>query len=723
MENQIPQEFQETISLRSKLFGKAKEKPLIFLLAFIVFLGVVMSSAVLVTKDPNTDPDEKNPNSKFISNDSIVYGYWADNSSVIDVVDLSNGENANLAVLPFNIKHVKVIDSDNISYINNTDERDYGSEIIIRTLSSKAEKTIIKADKDFGIDDYRISPNKRYAAVWEVSPPDGSTELIGGRSRVYTVDVNNITNKHLIYDQSSGPGQPVDYPIAITNTGELFTDKFLPNSGAGWGYGMSASDFTGTSKQMLVNMENGTISSQPMVSRDGTKLVFSGYDGSKGPGDEELDGYRRAMIVPNTVETFNLLNRERKKIVDAEADINYVDVRWDLLKDEILYSRISKNPINNGTFSLNTAINISDEINSVDTEAPNNQILTRIYGSLSNNKSLVITEETAQDYLGNLGGKYSSLVSSMFAQDNKGQKQEIKLNSSLSQIIDVLGSNIYSNLTGDTEESKKQLQLYSFELKPTLAPKRSEQQANPPKNKTPFVNPTTCGAKSVKLCNVLMEKDYPLDVMKNRQWNNNYPEDDEFFGCTLKAWLDLQGSCYDSPLYLYGAEGSRIGINIGTPIYSVNTNYSPSTGFDVVLGKNGKFYANGESVFSLEFDYKPAIKITKPEKGYAVSKKYVEKTISSIAKGLVLNEKETEDTIASVKQKITSDYVFISFYDHEISQKILPIAFSLVPDTYRNIVFYIENLSEKPNASYEPPIVEKILRNGFTAIEISFIVK
>lgn len=81
------------------------------------------------------------------------------------------------------------------------------------------------------------------------------------------------------------------------------------------------------------------------------------------------------------------------------------------------------------------------------------------------------------------------------------------------------------------------------------------------------------------------------------------------------------------------------------------------------------------------------------------------------------------DTLNFVKDKAISPYVFISLFDDQTSKKILPLMISPVPDIYRNIVFYIENLDKNPNVSYVAPTIERIERKGFTAIEISFIVR
>lgn len=77
---------------------------------------------------------------------------------------------------------------------------------------------------------------------------------------------------------------------------------------------MSVASFDGSQKQDLNQMKNGTYGTQPALSPDGTKLVFSGYDGTFGAGDAIKNGYRQALLTPNTVETLGVNSLAREKI-------------------------------------------------------------------------------------------------------------------------------------------------------------------------------------------------------------------------------------------------------------------------------------------------------------------------------------------------------------------------------------------------------------------------
>jgi len=234
-----------------------------FVVSIAIFIAVLGAGAYTVTNTNNNSGDNGNQNpSAFIplANKTVVYGYWTDKNSFIEAVDLQSGSIYSLATLDLNIKKVIPISPDSIIFINKIDAMDYGKEISIFYYASKVISPIISAAEGYGIDDYVISPNKKYLATWEISVPENSQGLIGGASRVYTVDLINPQRKNLIYDEPIGRGLFIHYPLAILDNGELYLDKFEPNNGAGWANGVSVSDFLGSvsSKKDISLMSAGT---------------------------------------------------------------------------------------------------------------------------------------------------------------------------------------------------------------------------------------------------------------------------------------------------------------------------------------------------------------------------------------------------------------------------------------------------------------------------------
>jgi hypothetical protein len=246
---------------------------------------------------------------------------------------------------------------------------------------------------------------------------------------------------------------------------------------------------------------------------------------------------------------------------------------------------------------------------------------------------------------------------------------------------------------------------------------------DPPREETPDNRPL-CTNFAVPRCNAAMGRSYNeyIGVVYDGQLK---AIDNEYHKCLTEelGHLTIQGNCQDSPLYLYGPEGLSVDVTIHTEIYN-DTPKSQDGEYSVILGRDGLFRYKNSTYRSISYDYNVAIKrLPELKQGYIVTDKNVEKVVRQIATQFGLNEKETYDTVRDISSKVTSEFAFISFYDHKTSHAILPLTFNPKPDTYRNIAFYIENLDQKPNFSVQAPKIEKITRHGFTAIEISHIVE
>lgn len=193
-------------------------------------------------------------------------------------------------------------------------------------------------------------------------------------------------------------------------------------------------------------------------------------------------------------------------------------------------------------------------------------------------------------------------------------KKNINLGSELIQFIDIKRQDYFSlsnllQISADREND--QLQLQTFGLKPSLAPQRIAQQSNrkPNSNLDKYCQQGpdcqyTCGDLAKQQCAALVG-------------GNTGTTSAAFLGCRYRTQKTLRktGTCYDSPLYLYGQEMSNVFIYSATPLYPSNTDYSPATGLKVTLNGDGSFTSDKERVFSFKFDYETAIKIEKPTKG------------------------------------------------------------------------------------------------------------
>ena len=683
----------------------------IFVAIFVLFAVATALSLRPGQGGPNST-EKANEKKTSLANNTIVYGHWTNDSSIVRSKDLSTGVDTVLATLPLNIKHVKIISSNKIAYIKGTDEYDHGKEIVIRNTKDNSEQTVVVSDNNYGIDDYVISPNGQFISSWElVISQNGSVS--GGRSRVYSVRVGGT--KNLLYDDAAGPGLSVHYPLAITDSGEVFTDKFLPNSGAGYGYGISFSSFDGGIKEEILELQNGNYSTQPILSPNGKYLAFAGYDGSKGPGTEDVDGARRAIVSPNTVDVFDLSTRQKTTLVPAKDGILYPFVFWDQSNNSVIFSQVSKNEQSTGTYIVDIKKNVAS--------APD------IFSSLQGGKFLEIQPVSEETALGNLGSKYAPSISGMNVYDPSSSKRDkIDIQGGYIQFIALKGVNYFKNsMAGDSAEtssSKKQLKLDTFALKPTLSEKREKQQSETPQPKNPppeYKPPIKCDETAAKICNELLGTDFDpkvFDSTDNVAYNKCYREQGK------KILGGAVSTCGDSPLYLYGTEGTRLKVKVGTPIYLPNVFYDPVVGFDITLGKGGSFTANNREIQSLVFDYKLAVKkVIAPTSGFLVEKEDLPHTLQKISSGFGLNEIETDDLVKYAKQNITKQYIMVGYYDGQTSKKILPLFFDPAPDNYHNIVFYFKQYDNRPLIKLEEPSISKLERNGFTAIEISYILK
>lgn len=681
-------------------------------LLFLFILGT--SFVVKKTVDNKREPVTKAEKNNALGDGTVVYGYWNSNSSIIEAMDLSTGKELAIATLGKDIKHIKVTNNHAFFYLDKTDVHDYGSELVLRDIETNTNSTIIKADTNFGIDDYVISSDGKYAAVWEVGVSSQSQQFAGSPSRVYTIKVES-GNKNLIYDESSKNGETVHYPIAITDDGSLFTDKFLPNSGAGWGYGMSVSDFSGHDKKDIISMENGTYSSQPIVSPDGNSFAFAGYSGKDGV--TVTGGFRKALIKADTIEIFDLNTMRRRKIPANIDNALYSKLHWDDLSGNLFFQAIQKTNggVESSTYSYNPAGNSVEKLPDISQM----DFLAR-----TGNNHFITGQKLQDDSgVGNLGPTYTQSLNKLYNADIGTLSQKsLPISQSPVQLVDILPSKYFPIVEkkGDVlTRSDQQLKLQTFEVKPTLAPRRLTQQSEPvpqPIDAPPTTPFPSCRDITYPQCNQLLGTNYSTSK------DLSEIPDKAFADCMWKAQSEVSDHCEDSPLYLYGKEGTNINITIGTKISNTNVSFNNNS-VKTQIGKDNHILVEGKLLNNISYDYVSKVKrFVQPVEGYITAKKDITAKIEDIALAFGFNKVETEDLI-NYAGKIDSPYLFISFYDQVTSQEILPLYFDPAPATYRNIVFYFKKLNFEPKIIPQRPKIVPVVRRGLTAIEISYIVR
>lgn len=723
----------------------------IILLAFLIFFLSPKRTSKPSPEIPrfspspiaNYVPAQFTPSSSFPY--TLVYGVWSGNNSLIKSYDLSTGQTSTLATLPSTIKKVSFISADQILYINKTNDQDYGQELILYSLNNKSSQVILTADSQFGIDEYVNSPNKKYLAVFEVSLAANASKLLGAPTRSYSLDITTSQAKNLIFDEVSSESNPIHFPVAITDSGETYFDKFLPNSGAGWAYGISVSSFDGSTKEDVASMANGTYGTRPVLSPKGDSLIFAGYDGQKGDGTALVDGFRRSIIAANTVELFDFQTKTRQPLVNLSNENTYSFVDIDKLTGKIIFIKLSKNQADTGTYLYNLDSQTAKKVSKQD----NQNILSLV----DKNNILIATTDPSQSTVGNLGQTYSASVTHFYLVDSfTNQSQMIKLTDSLMQFIDVQPLKVLGTSSQVLAEStsNKTLQLSPLTIKPPLAEIRTGINNDPPPPpppplplppppsqptvppiiippKTPPVRqaPMRCDLYRAVQCAAIIGAD-----INQCRYVPNDPDipyqdcgfsDDVFWPLVfcVRANNPRAKGCFASPLYLYGEAGQRVKVNINTAIYSPNTSYQD--GLDITLQGNGDLNVDGQIVESIAYDFEPGIRrFIIPKTGSVASRQSLSEVLTYYAQKLGLNEKETSDLISRAQSLIISPYVFVSFFDEQTSKQILPLSFKPEPQTYINIVFYFKELYEPLDLTPLPPIFPQIKeRQGLTAVEIS----
>lgn len=743
MENNYPLDQ----SNQSKL--NVSPKSLIMLLgAVLLFSSLIFYGFWNISSNQNNnheqDSEAKNNNQKLESPHTLVYGNWTSSKAEIKAFNMTTQQERLIASLPIEVKKVTVLSSDEIMFINHTDTYDQGETIDIYSFSTKTSRTIIQASSGVKIDDYVLSPNKRYLATWEVANSSENSTLLGGKSQVYTIDLQNPTIKNLIFDEAPTSQNPVHYPSGITDNGQLFADRFLPNSTAGWAHGMSSSSLSGNPKSTLSNMQQGSYGTKPVISPDGKYLAFAGYDGTYGDGTNITEGFRQALVTPNTVDILDTDTLERTTLPGLPDDAYFPFVSWNS-NHEIVFYAVGNSQEESGLYNYDLLTNSYDIVDKGDYKF--------FETSLSDGKLLVGDKNENSAVLGNLGRTYQSPFTNFYIFDpNTSNSYKLPTNSNFAQFIDVLPNdyipdNIGDEISSNTQNSDKSLQMGYFPIKESLEENRQDQQQNPIEEDdevepTPTSTPTPTipqGRERQPVTFVTSPPTTPKPTSSEPQEEKIYcnsiaasicikkhPVKNHEYGVCVQdtiPQLRESGQCNSSPLYLYGPEGLNVKATIHTPIFDSNAKHNRNT-YDITLGKNGEMFVSGSVYQGISYNYTPALRrIKQPNYGAIVKRSEVKKVLKAYAQKLGLNTKETNDLLIDGEKAARDEFVMVSFFDHKTSHAILPITFSPKPDVYRNIVFYFKNFKTKPQFSLNTPTFEKITRKGITAIEISIIIE
>ncbi len=391
--------------------------------------------ATPVTRDPD-DPQKM-----------MIYGTWTGQTTVVRGVDIGSSESLNIATLPLEVKKISVLSSQNLMYIDQVDTKELGRRITIYNLKTKTSSQSIPASSGYGIEDYALSPDKKYITIWEVQFGSTTQSLLGGKSRIYAIDLSRPTVKNILYDETVSTTIPIHYPIGILNNGTVFADTLIPsgtNGSKDWAYGMSVVDFDGTNKRDIESMKKGTYGTQPALSPDGKYLLFAGYDGSKG---NDPAG-RQAIMTPNTIDVLNTESLKRFTLPNLSSTNTYPTVSWESQTGRIFFAQFSLDTQKTNSFSYDLGKQKPTEI-VIPIEGDSR------YGyveQLNDAKALIGAQDLDPSNLGNLGNAPAYAYTQLALLDVQTSKVNfVSVQDAFVQYITVLPTTYFKSTLGEAQ--------------------------------------------------------------------------------------------------------------------------------------------------------------------------------------------------------------------------------------------------------------------------------
>lgn len=207
---------------------------------------------------------------------------------------------------------------------------------------------------------------------------------------------------------------------------------------------MSVVNFDGSNKQDIAGMSNGTYGSQPSLSPDGKYLLFAGYDGKNGNGTAVKNGYRQALLTPDTVELLDTTTLKRYKLSNLPDTNIYSDVQWNNQTDNIILSILSSDGKQTGVYSYNL-----NKLTAIQIPLPTTNGTTYGYVSgLTADETLIGIQSTDNSNLGNLGSTYAYAYTQFAKLDENGNLTSLSSTDPFMQYITILPENYFGNVLG-----------------------------------------------------------------------------------------------------------------------------------------------------------------------------------------------------------------------------------------------------------------------------------
>src|SRR3989344_975688 len=214
--------------------------------------------------------------------------------------------------------------------------------------------------------------------------------------------------------------------------------------------------------------------------------------------------------------------------------------------------------------------------------------------------------------------------------------------------------------------------------------------------------------------------DKPLDLSKSKK------------SLQLKKIIFVQTPTYSwftpsckPAIYLYPTKKQNVNVKVNTTGFFTLTipDYNNSTGWDVVANPDGTIETNNNQYPYLYYESKvPDSKITKPDKGFVVTRNELPELFSDLLPKLGLNNKESKEFIEYWEKALpNSPYYFVGIMDQKSINQIEPLDINPSPDSIIRIRLYFEILERAINVQNSQIITPQ--REGFTVVEWGWMVK
>lgn len=614
---------------------------------------------------------------------TVIYASYGANDVLVGATNIDGSNTTTIAKLPREIKFIRVLDREHLIFIGDTDEADRGKEIVKLNIPTAEAQVLVRADGDWKIDNYLLSPDKTYLAWWEIKPDPGFENLHRNfASRVYIAPINNPEQKVLVTDEHTGPGIRIHLPKFFDKQNRLYLDAFEAEQYAFY-LGLFRVGPNGGPLEEVPELGENQYNSDPVLSPDGKFLLFTDYDSSApvqlsggGSGSARKEAVNRNRLVIYDLET------ETKETLLGSGNGNlYAHPYWSHDGQKVAFEAYKIVAKDDGSLVAE-----QDGIKSLDLatreliDPDTDQTVTNVQllGFAYDNTHLVFVTTTAM--VGSLGPRYSQVPEEYLAvnlTDNSLSKITI-VPRGMQQFVSLAQKSpgdplaVAPPLEEFRPMAARSLQLGTFKLK-ALVRSRS--------------NPRT------DCINDWQKKGYP-----------SYE------------------ACEACPIYIYTDKTRPVHIETSAKIFNANIKPQPD-GWRLLAREDGTLVSlDGQQFSSLRFDLKTKVP-TRPTNGWVVSQNKIEEKLVEYAKLVGLEGKELDDFISFWQENLpSSPYYFISHFTGADAAAFLPLLVDPQPDRLVNIVFYLKKLDGPYFAkSYHPN--NSIKREGYTVVSWSALVE